>query len=402
MIRSIASFVRLSLPVLVGACALAGCTAAPGAPTVAEEQAPIIGGTTDTGDPSVVLLFAQVPGAQGGSLCTAEVISPHVVLTAAHCVSPEEVGAGAQFVVYPGADFSQATQANVLPVSETHFDQQFNTNNLEGGHDVGVAILKNPAPVAPLAVNRTPLDASFVGKPVRFVGYGLDNAQAQTGAGVKRQTTTTLTDYNSLLIHFSDGQHETCNGDSGGPAFMTVNGKEVIVGLTSFGDVNCNQGGYDTRVDALLSFIDQYVNQADPPPPDMGSPPDMAAPPDLAQPPSPPSGDPPSSSSTPTGDDPGSAGSQPGPGSQPPAGSTTQPTAPSGRGLGEACASDNDCSSHVCGLGTQGTLVCVSGNAAAGGMGCAFGGSGADGTIFGFLVMMALLLGRGLGRRRRD
>src|SRR5579859_6252169 len=107
--------------------ALAGCTAAI---DVASSSAPIIGGTTDTGDPSVVLLFAQVPGQQGGSLCTAEVISPHVVVTAAHCVSPAEVGAGAQFTVYVGTDFNTATAADLLTVSETHFDPAFSTANL--------------------------------------------------------------------------------------------------------------------------------------------------------------------------------------------------------------------------------------------------------------------------------
>ena len=72
---------------------------------------------------------------------------------------------------------------------------------------------------------------------MRFVGYGLDNATTQTGGGIKRATTTTLTDHTSLLLHFSDGTHETCNGDSGGPAFMTIGGRETIVGLTSYGDV---------------------------------------------------------------------------------------------------------------------------------------------------------------------
>src|SRR5438874_9576218 len=140
---------------------LVACTAVP---PIASSSASIIGGTVDNADPSVVLLFAQVPGAQGGSLCTAEVISPHVVVTAAHCVSPAEVGAGAQFTVYVGTDFNNATTADLLAVSETHFDAAFDTNNLEGGHDIGVAILAKPAPVTPLPINRTPLDATFVGK----------------------------------------------------------------------------------------------------------------------------------------------------------------------------------------------------------------------------------------------
>jgi secreted trypsin-like serine protease len=394
---------RSSSIILISAL-LGGCTAFP---TVGSESAPIIGGTTDTADPSVVVLFAQVPGANGGSLCTGEVISPHVVLTAAHCVSPAEVGQGAVFTVYNGPNFDQATQAQLWAVSETHFNPLFDTNNLNGGNDVGVAILKNPAPVTPIAINRAPLDTTYVGKSVRFVGYGLDNAAAQTGAGMKRQTTTTLSDYTALLLHFTDGTHETCNGDSGGPAFMTVGGSEVIVGLTSFGDVNCNQGGYDTRVDAMLSFIDPYVQKFDPAPaaaPDMARPP---APPDMAQPPQqPPSGDPQPSSppqNPPANPPSGStSGSNNPPSNTPP--SNTPPATSQGRSVGQACAKDDDCASKLCGLGTQGTLVCVanSGNAATGDVigGCSVAGHD-DRMTLAFLIVIALVLSRSLTRRRR-
>jgi uncharacterized protein (TIGR03382 family) len=75
-------------------------------------------------------------------------------------------------------------------------------------------------------------------------------------------------------VNFTDPNHGTCNGDSGGPAFMTLGGVEVIVGITSFGDSNCTQGS-DTRVDVFGTFVDTYVQMFDPvatpppPPPDM-------------------------------------------------------------------------------------------------------------------------------------
>jgi V8-like Glu-specific endopeptidase len=358
-----------------------GCVAAQ-AP-VGERGSEIIGGTSDTGDPGVVLLFAQVPGAQSGSLCTAEIVSPHVVITAAHCVSPAEVGQGAQFIVYPGSDFNQATQANVLAVKETHFDQQFDTNNLSGGHDIGVAILASPIATPPLTMNRAPLTAAMQGQPVRFVGYGLDNAAAQTGAGVKRTTTTTLTDFNSVLVHFSDGTHETCNGDSGGPAFMTIGGVEQIVGLTSFGDVNCNTGGYDTRLDAMVSFVDPYIQANDPQQP-LAPAPDMAPPPpspDMAEPGPPP--------------DPGT------PGGTTPTGNP-QPGQASLANLGQSCSHDQDCASHACGVGPQGQLVCVGGNAPSNSLvgGCDASGRDRSGMLELLLALaVALLLRRGLRRR---
>ena len=41
---------------------------------------------------------------------------------------------------------------------------------------------------------------------------------------------------------------------------MTVGG-ETIVGLTSYGDVACEAGGYDTRVDAMAAWIDGFSNK---------------------------------------------------------------------------------------------------------------------------------------------
>ena len=91
------------------AVALPACSAAP--PTAAVAQ-PIVAGQSDSGDTSVLLFVAQVPGSTTASLCTAEVLSPHVVLTAAHCVAPDAVGANAEFAVMTSADLNSATRGD--------------------------------------------------------------------------------------------------------------------------------------------------------------------------------------------------------------------------------------------------------------------------------------------------
>ena len=54
----------------------------------------------------------------------------------------------------------------------------------------------------------------------------------------------------------------TCNGDSGGPALMKIDGVETIVGVTSYGNADCSDGGFDARVDSDLAFIDTYLPRA--------------------------------------------------------------------------------------------------------------------------------------------
>ncbi|MDB4967224.1 MAG: Vitamin K-dependent protein [Myxococcales bacterium] len=247
------------------ATSFVACT---GAPPTGSQVHSIINGTTDNGDPAVIVVAAQVPGSQMGSLCTGEIISPHVVLTAAHCVSPDTVGAGAKFIVFTGAVLAQgAPNSMFLPVMETHYDTMFDLNNPTAGHDVGVVILTSPTTITPIKYNRTPLPQTMVGQAARLVGYGLTNPADNSTAGTRREAPTKLASFDSILLNFQDMQHNICEGDSGGPAFMMVDGEEKIVGITSYGYQNCpvSMPGTDTRVDAYAKFIDPYVLQFDPP-----------------------------------------------------------------------------------------------------------------------------------------
>jgi secreted trypsin-like serine protease len=58
------------------------------------------------------------------------------------------------------------------------------------------------------------------------------------------------------------GDGGTCYGDSGGPAFWTQeDGTEVLVGITSWGDVPCVSAGFNYRVDIpeTLDFIADVI-----------------------------------------------------------------------------------------------------------------------------------------------
>jgi len=225
---------------------------------VASDSDEIIGGTTDNGDPSVVGIFAHLPGETSGSLCTGTVISPTVVLTAAHCVDPRVVGEGNQFEVLTGTDLSGPSAA----VAATDFDPGFDPNDLLGGHDVGIVEMQAPTSLTPIAFNRTAYSDALAAQPIRIVGYGTNN-HFGAGAGTKRTATTSVNDFDDNFIDIGSTGRQTCHGDSGGPAFQTVNGVETVVGITSFGQdllfFQCFGGGSDTRVDVVADFIAAHL-----------------------------------------------------------------------------------------------------------------------------------------------
>jgi secreted trypsin-like serine protease len=226
---------------------------------ISTDSEEIIGGTTDNGDPSVVAIFAHAPGATSGSLCSGTVISSRAVLTAAHCVDPRVVGAGQVFEVLTGTTLSGAPS---LAVSATAFDPAFDPNDILAGHDVGVVTLAQPTSLAPIPFNQAPYTNALAAQPIRIAGYGTNN-HFGSGAGTKRTATTVVDDFDDLFIQIGGTNRQTCHGDSGGPALQTINGRETVVGITSFGQdlafFQCFGGGFDTRVDAYSAFINSHL-----------------------------------------------------------------------------------------------------------------------------------------------
>lgn len=243
---------------LVGAfvVALAACSSAP-QENAATSSSSIIGGQGDSGDPSVVLMNAS--DGNTGWWCTGSVIAKRVVLTAAHCV--EDATSGTKIEVLFGENPIQGKASARIAVSSFHHDPLYLAdNNIAAGHDAAVLILASDAPTEPLAINTTPLTQAMVGGPLYVVGYGNDNGQAGTGAGVKRSVHTRLTSLEQGVANIGGTGQTTCQGDSGGPSFMDVSGKSVIIGITSYGEEGCVSYGSVTRVDLAKSFIQPYID----------------------------------------------------------------------------------------------------------------------------------------------
>ncbi len=240
----------LSTSVLFFAALGCGAVTAPGAVADVESTGQdIVGGVLTAGDPAVVALAIKY-GSHLETYCTGTLIAPQTVLTAAHCIQP--YGAGLPYVVMFGASASSAT--SVSNIAAQYKDPLYN----QSSNDFGVVKLAAPVTkVAPLPWNKAALGKTLVGQSIRHVGYGVTTAGATGTSGVKHEVTYTVKNVTSALIESGGSGKQTCNGDSGGPAFMTLPGTttETLVGVVSFGDQNCSYYGADGRVDLGAQWI---------------------------------------------------------------------------------------------------------------------------------------------------
>jgi len=135
-----------------------------------------------------------------------------------------------------------------------------------------VLILQNDAPIphVPIATN-----ADFrTARTTTLVGFG----RSEVGSGVKREVNVNIDQHADINeaetrlrfesdLEFTAGGRgfDSCNGDSGGPAYILTDTGRRVVGLTSRGFPplgTCGEGGIYTRVDVHRDFIRQVAQDS--------------------------------------------------------------------------------------------------------------------------------------------
>jgi hypothetical protein len=234
-----------------------GCALEPGAessspaPSPSVERAAITNGAADPGDPAVAALV----DANGLADCTATLVAPHSLLTAAHCVAGQPFSS--LHVVF-GADVASG-QSFELAGALVH--PQFDPSTL--ADDAALVTTRLAAPAAPLPLDPRTLDASLVGQTFTAVGFGSTSAAANDG-GHKRSGTSRVTQVAAASFTAAPSPSQACGGDSGGPALFTVSGTTYVSGVTSHGDGPCVDHAVYQRVDVIAPFIQTYLQSVAP------------------------------------------------------------------------------------------------------------------------------------------
>jgi len=216
----------------------------------------IAGGAQTTGYPYVGAIKL------GAALqCTGTLIGKATILTAAHCVyefqASLQQGEGSFLL---GNNVNQPS-AGPFKIVGFDFPQ-------DGTYRFEPKTLKDDVAVVYIEPADHPFVSLHTGVPswpdlvhdqtsLVFVGFGYDAVGNQpVQQGVKREASWFMTRFDDKTVSFPAQNAGTCEGDSGGPAFLIDKGRIVQVAVTSGGyAIDCHQGGVESRVDAYLPWL---------------------------------------------------------------------------------------------------------------------------------------------------
>jgi V8-like Glu-specific endopeptidase len=221
--------------------------------------------------PQVAALIADHAYSDGTwAYCTGTLISPTVLVTAAHCGDPGQTSATVSFSSsYKPGDRTYG--GDYVP------DPQYSGSQSDP-HDIAVVVFAKAIPnIVPARLpsagllDRLKAEGSLQTTAFTSVGYG--SLAPVNGPGGKTYVYTDTRNqasgsFNSLTNAWlrlsqnpSTGNGGTCYGDSGGPNFLGGADSDLLAATTITGDTACRSTNVDYRLDTAgaRAFLGRFV-----------------------------------------------------------------------------------------------------------------------------------------------